>query len=130
LKPECFLFENVPGLISGDNLEYARWLATELQDSISQDHYGVAIGLFNAADFGVPQKRRRIVIVGIRNTSSADVHHFFDNVHLRRNYADSSRLLEPGKRPWQSIASSIPDWDNPGLGWRRWIDIPDKLHQK
>jgi DNA (cytosine-5)-methyltransferase 1 len=60
--PEAFLMENVPGLAVGDRLGYLREVLGAFEDS----GYRIAFRALNAADFGVPQKRRRLFVVGMR----------------------------------------------------------------
>lgn len=120
LRPRAFVFENVPGLMSWANIEYAEWLVQRLQEP----GYGVAVGKFNAADFGVPQVRRRIFIVGIRDVENRDVHAFFDALASRRTHADPRRALPPGRQPWVSLGEALPGWDAVAAGWRRWIALP------
>lgn len=60
--PKAFLIENVEGLVTHDR---GRTLATML-DLLGQAGYEVSWKVLDARDFGVPQKRRRVFIVGIR----------------------------------------------------------------
>ncbi len=61
-KPRAFLLENVPGLATDAHLGYLRATLSPLLDiyQISGPY------LLNAADYGVPQRRRRMVMVGLR----------------------------------------------------------------
>lgn len=62
-RPRAFFLENVPGLISHDK---GRTLKTIL-DVLRYDlKYDVDYCVLDAADFGVPQHRKRIYIVGFR----------------------------------------------------------------
>ncbi len=62
IKPVLFLAENVRGLISHDN---GRTLAAII--SIFKDlGYNIQYKLLNAVNYGVPQKRERVVIVGTK----------------------------------------------------------------
>ena len=58
--PRYLLFENVPGLLSHDG---GRTFAAIL-DSLDRLGYGVEWQVLNSKDFGVPQSRRRVYIVG------------------------------------------------------------------
>jgi len=65
LKPQAFLWENVPNLaVAGaDMLEQAK---AELRDQgFVVDHIVVS-----AADFGVPQNRKRLVVMGMKGVTS------------------------------------------------------------
>ncbi len=62
IKPSAFIIENVPGLAS--------LFKGQVKDRIIQEFekigYTVTAQIVNAADYGVPQNRRRIVFVGLR----------------------------------------------------------------
>src|SRR3989338_4099571 len=62
-KPKVFLIENVPGLWEIDN---GKGLSKALQRLAKAGYSIPEPKILNAADFGVPQKRRRLVIVGSR----------------------------------------------------------------
>ena len=60
-RPQAFVLENVKNLISHDD---GRTLKTILEVLRNELGYQVDYKLLNALDFGMPQKRERIVIVG------------------------------------------------------------------
>jgi len=60
-RPKAFLLENVQGLLTHDK---GRTMSTILE-VLNELDYDVQYKLINAADFGVPQMRRRTYIVGI-----------------------------------------------------------------
>ncbi|MEH2133651.1 MAG: DNA cytosine methyltransferase [Nostoc sp.] len=62
-KPKAFIFENVSGLASPKNIDNLELIVHELE-SIG---YCVKWKVLNAYDFGLPQNRERVFIVGIRN---------------------------------------------------------------
>lgn len=90
LKPKAFIFENVKGLLRKTFNDYFEYILLQLQypskplapneqwqdhlarleknhfDSHCQPEYRIAFKLVNAADYGVPQKRERVFIVGFR----------------------------------------------------------------
>jgi DNA (cytosine-5)-methyltransferase 1 len=69
-NPEGFLLENVEGLITHDRVKSSDPIGRTLQtilDSLKRLEYNVSWNLLNAADFGVPQSRKRVYIVGSRN---------------------------------------------------------------
>ena len=63
LKPKMFLAENVKGLVSHDG---GKTLQTMI-NVFEEIGYRVQYKVLNAWDYGVAEKRERIVIVGIRN---------------------------------------------------------------
>lgn len=89
LLPKAFFFENVKGLLRYGFNEYLQYILLQLRYPTvlntqnnwrthiseiqktshrltSRECYDVSINLVNAADYGVPQKRERVVIIGIR----------------------------------------------------------------
>lgn len=65
LKPIGFLFENVYGIIGAQNGE--AW--EEIKRSFSEVGYKLHYRILDAADYGVPQHRERLIIVGLREGS-------------------------------------------------------------
>lgn len=63
LKPKMFLAENVKGLVSHDG---GKTLQTMI-NVFEEIGYRVQYKVLNAWDYGVAEKRERIVIIGIRN---------------------------------------------------------------
>ncbi|NJR17351.1 MAG: DNA (cytosine-5-)-methyltransferase [Calothrix sp. CSU_2_0] len=97
LRPKAFLIENVRGLLRQNFLNYFEYITLqlahpELQPKLDEswvDHlarlerhhnsgvrddlgYRVTFRLLNAADYGVPQKRERVFIVGFRDDLNAN----------------------------------------------------------
>lgn len=64
LRPRTFIFENVPGMASGRHRE----LLDELIERFEKIGYRVRrpYQILNAANYGVPQDRRRLVLLGSR----------------------------------------------------------------
>lgn len=62
-KPKAFLLENVSGLITHDK---GRTLATIIE-TLEELNYSVSYKVLDSAQYGVPQKRQRIYIVGFNN---------------------------------------------------------------
>lgn len=63
IRPRAVMLENVRGFLDPKFSDYRE----HIMDSIRKLNYRVQIKLLNACDFGVPQLRPRVVIVGIRN---------------------------------------------------------------
>lgn len=62
LQPKGFLFENVYGIIGAQNGEPWR----EIKQSFSEVGYKLHYRILDAADYGVPQHRERLIIVGLK----------------------------------------------------------------
>lgn len=63
LQPKMFLFENVRGLLTHDN---GKTYKTMLQ-IFAEAGYTIQKQVLNAWDYGVAQKRERLITIGIRN---------------------------------------------------------------
>ena len=68
LSPRYFVLENVPGLVSGEAIAYLESFVRRTKRA----GYAVAepIAALNASDFGVPQRRKRIFIIGARKAEA------------------------------------------------------------
>ena len=60
VRPRAFLMENVAGLVAPRNETYFRSVLSMFDD----DYTILGPRLVNAADYGVPQKRRRVILMG------------------------------------------------------------------
>lgn len=67
-QPKFFIAENVKGMLTLMNGALYR----KIEDEFSRQGYKVKHMLLNAADFGVPQKRQRVFMVGIRKDVRAE----------------------------------------------------------
>jgi len=65
LKPKYLIFENVPGIASGEHQKFLQELVFEFE----KIGYVInkPIQVLNSSFYGVPQKRKRLIIIGSRN---------------------------------------------------------------
>lgn len=63
-QPKCFMLENVKGLLSHDKGRTIDKMMDILENKLN---YKVYKTVLNAKDFGVPQNRERVIIVGFKN---------------------------------------------------------------
>lgn len=68
-EPEYFVFENVPGLSSAADKE-GDFYINLMQDLFREYSYETEYKTLNAKDYGVPQNRRRLILVGKKGTST------------------------------------------------------------
>lgn len=59
-EPELFVFENVPGLLTAGNGKYL----DSIQSTFKSMDYEVKYDIIQAFDFGVLQRRRRVILIG------------------------------------------------------------------
>ena len=84
VRPKVFVFENVPGLLSacpGDKPVRER-----IYESFKQIHYVIREpqrlkeSVFCAEDFDVPQRRNRVIIIGVNAENGYCVEDFYKNI--------------------------------------------------
>ncbi len=63
LRPRAFVMENVPGLISGA----MKTIYLDMLAAFREKGYVVKGQILNAMYYGVPQSRRRVIVVGVRS---------------------------------------------------------------
>lgn len=96
VSPKAFLFENVVGLMSAKDKEGNKIL-DNLIKSFSELGYNVQWKLVNAADYGVPQVRKRVIIVGMKGNVFA----FPETTHNAEG--------TDGKQKYVSVEQAIGD---------------------
>ena len=101
VSPRAFLFENVVGLMSAKDKQGNKIL-DGLLNTFSEIGYQVSWQLVNAADYGVPQVRKRVIIVGLKQGS-------FEFPQATNNEAGTD-----GKKPYVSVEEAIGDLPEAG----------------
>lgn len=165
-KPKAFIFENVKGLTRANFSSYLAYIELQLNhpglalmdDESWQDHhsrlerhhtsgskeslrYNVIWDVLNAANYGVPQRRERVVFVGFRSdlgiawnfpeaTHSADAllweqcrsNRYWDRHRVGiaergldcRMHNRGMKLVEkPRTKPWRTVRDAISDLPEP-----------------
>lgn len=112
-KPKFFLAENVKGIMS---LGKGKVFEMILND-FSSLGYSVKYKLLNAADYGVPQTRQRVIIVGVRDDLG------FEYQYPQPTHSQSGT---DGLKRWQSVSEALaplpdPDTEN---------DLPNHEYSK
>lgn len=97
-KPDFFVFENVPGLISAG--EGNLW--KDIQDYFNKAGYEISWKLLNARDFGVLQNRKRIIVIGWRKDISGRFPEFEKNTEAGKykvgDILNDLPPLQPGEK--------------------------------
>lgn len=100
VKPKIFLAENVKGLLSWEN---GLGIKTMVKD-FEKLGYHVEYKLHNTANFGVPQSRERVIIVGIRKDLGDEI--------IWPSETHSSKPEETGLKPWVTLEQAIGDLED------------------
>jgi DNA (cytosine-5)-methyltransferase 1 len=96
VRPAVFVMENVPELLKSGEFEQIRSTATRLG-------YETTYGILNAADYGVPQRRKRaIVIAALHGHPSLP-----EPTHIAPD--QKGKMFDNGRIPWKTVRSAIGD---------------------
>lgn len=87
MKPKAFLIENVPGLAR----LYGGAVKDEIISRLSKSGYNVSMKILCAADYSVPQMRKRVFFVGIKKEYGK--FEFPKPTHTPENYISSSAAI-------------------------------------
>lgn len=90
IKPKWILWENVPGVLKIDN---GKGFASILS-SMAELGYGYAWRVLNAQYFGVPQRRRRIFLVGYLGDWRYPAASLFDSKSMFGNHSSSEKSIK------------------------------------
>lgn len=122
LQPKMFLAENVKGLTTHDGGRTIQTMVDVFQDL----GYTVEWKVLNAWDYGVAEKRQRVVIIGTRNDLKENVKFKYPEPHdykpvlrdVLQNVPESVGAKYPEKK--KKVFDLVP----PGGYWR---DLPDDV---
>jgi DNA (cytosine-5)-methyltransferase 1 len=139
--PEFFVFENVPGLARAALKHISCYLRRsgtvkiapeerlgsafeQILSAFSETGYDVVSTIVDAADFGVPQHRRRLLILGSR----AGVP--FPLPTQTHAAPDDPRVIRGDLRPWRTLRDAIGELRDPKAehvgfppNWARFMDL-------
>ena len=103
LKPKAFLIENVPGV---KNL-YGGKVFREIEKRFTDLEYSVSSDILNSADYGVPQVRKRLFIIGIKK--NVGVFKFPEPTHFLDNYISCKDAIDdlPPRKPENGIGDNL-----------------------
>lgn len=87
IRPKAFLIENVPGLAK----LYGGKVKDEIIKRLSEFGYNVSMNILCAADYGVPQVRKRVFFVGLEN--SLGEFQFPKPTHTKKNYISCEEAI-------------------------------------
>jgi DNA (cytosine-5)-methyltransferase 1 len=96
-KPKAFIAENVKGLLSANDHKAIKQIISDFEEAFPG--YIVKPKIYNFAEYGVPQFRQRVILVGIRLDTG------FNFIHPSPDYG-------PGRKfPFVSSRTALADVD-------------------
>ena len=113
VKPKIIFFENVKGftLEFKSNKDKGKEYSNYVQNALNRAGYFVKGKLINFSDFGIPQKRTRFILVGIRkdilNASRQLAECFFDEIYSCRYSFLKSKKLKPKVNVEEAISDLL-----------------------
>ena len=102
IRPKVFIYENVRAVTSHDGGK--TW--KKMQQVFNELDYSFSWKVLNARDYGIPQNRERLFVVGFRNDLNLDVKFDFPKaIELEKKMQDFLLDSAPGgisypKREW------------------------------
>jgi len=99
LKPKVIFFENVKGFTQEfkKNIDKGKKYSNYVVDALKRNGYYVKGELVNFGDYGIPQKRTRFILVGVRNdlenVSKLSAESFFSQIKENRHSFLTSKNL-------------------------------------
>jgi len=99
LNPKVFLFENVKGLLSMQKGELLKTILS-LFESLG---YKVKYEVLNSADYGVPQIRERVIIIGTKLNQDFE---YPNKTHYNSN---DNNIFNQDLKPYLTLSEAISD---------------------
>ncbi len=107
-QPDFFLFENVAGMLSA--MPDGTPIADKIRSAFNQAGYSVISNfksaLFNLPDYGVPQNRKRIIILGVRKKTFPSR----DQEIISDFYMNIMPSLRQKKKTVEQAIGDLPKW--------------------
>lgn len=113
--PKFFVFENVTGLLTATL--NGKHIVNRIKDELGK-HYKVKLEVLNSANYGVPQIRKRVIIIGVREDISLDINAVYSSVvktHYDPEMSDAERC---GLKKYVTVRDAIEELPKifPGQG--------------
>ena len=108
-KPKYFLAENVAGILSIGKGEVVKQIVKEFSEC--GNGYRVQKYLLNAADYGVPQGRKRVIFLGVSHDIDKEkTNSLFENFPPRKTHSIKN---EKNLLPYKTLRDTIFDLPDP-----------------
>jgi DNA (cytosine-5)-methyltransferase 1 len=107
IQPKYFIFENVPGIVTGDH----KYFLTELIALIEENNYSLVkpIRVLDAAAYGAPQNRKRLILIGYRNDVTAPIYPLATHGNLHGAYKPPNEFGVQPLHKHHTVSDAIAD---------------------
>ena len=95
-QPKCFLIENVLGMKS-ENITHGsdEWLVMDsMQSYFNELGYTISFKMFKSEEHGVPQMRRRVIVIGTRLKNKRDKLNLGEIGKLKKQYLSKDEVIK------------------------------------
>ena len=114
LKPNVFVFENVPGMLSAkpNGIIPITTLIRQAFEKINYlIHEDLSEVVFDMSQYGLPQKRKRLIIFGVKKDGNYNLYDFYSKLKNRLNSKNTVSVRDsighlPKLKPKSSIGKS------------------------
>lgn len=106
VNPKAFIFENVAGITQEKHSQVIQYMVEKLQGL----GYGISHTILNAADYGVPQRRERFFLIGIKKVKKPAFPlptHFKDEKKFRKFLNGSYVPHQHDFQKWISVKETF-----------------------
>jgi DNA (cytosine-5)-methyltransferase 1 len=106
VSPEAFIFENVVGITQQKHADVIKYMV----DKFKGLGYGISHAILNSANYGVPQRRERFFLIGIKGVEKPSFPfptHFKDEKHYETLVKDFDVFPVRNFKKWVSVKEAF-----------------------
>lgn len=97
-KPKIFVFENVPGILTakpgGINITERIFKAFSNIDYKILNPSELSNAIFDVVNYGVPQSRKRVIIIGVEKDSNFDIEEIYSLIRSKQDLNNKKTVLD------------------------------------
>ncbi|MFI3202260.1 MAG: DNA cytosine methyltransferase [Eubacteriales bacterium] len=109
-RPKLFVFENVMGMLTAkvnDEL-----IVNKIIETLSENYkvkLEAKLNVLNSVNYGVPQTRKRVIIIGVRNDLNIEIEDIYNNI-LKTHYSPETPNKDLGElKKYVTVGDAIKE---------------------